>query len=119
MSTLLQIAVFVHIIGFALLFGAWAAQAFGGKKQLTGLMNWGLGLALIAGLAFAAPIWGWEPGMSFYLKITVKLVVLLIIGAFIGIGVARQKRDEATPAVIFWGVGVLTLLNAALGLFWH
>lgn len=119
MGTLLQIVVFVHIIGFALLFGAWAAQAFGGKKQLTSLMNWGIAIAAIAGLAFAAPIWGFTPGAGFYIKITVKLVVLLIIGAFLGIGIARQKRGESVPAVMFWGVGILTLLNAAIGLFWH
>lgn len=120
METLRQIVVFVHIIGFAVLFGAWAAQAFGGKKRFTVLMNYGVAIAAIAGLALAAP-WGisWTPGASFYIKITVKLVVLLIIGAFIGIGMARQKRNEPVPAFMFWSVGVLALVNAGIGLLWH
>ena len=120
METLRAIVVFTHLLGFATLFGAWLAQAFGGKRQFTQLMNVGLAIAGLAGLALAAP-WGitWMPGMSFYLKITVKLVVLVIIGALIGIGIARQKRGDGVPAGMFWAVGVLTLLNAGLGYFWH
>ncbi|MFC4140520.1 MULTISPECIES: Fe-S protein [unclassified Microbacterium] len=120
METLRAVVVFVHLLGFAVLFGAWAAQAFGGKRQFTQLMNVGLAIAGVAGLALAAP-WGieWTPGMSFYIKITVKLVVLIIIGGLIGMGMAKQKRGEAVPAGAFWAVGVLALLNAALGFFWH
>jgi len=119
MGTLREIVVFLHIIGFATLFGAWAAQAFGGKKQYTQLMNVGLAIAGIAGLLLAWPMGLFEPGAGFYIKITVKLVVLIVIGALIGIGMARQKRGEAVPAGMFWSVGVLALLNAGLGLFWH
>ncbi|GAB6856914.1 Fe-S protein [Microbacterium xylanilyticum] len=120
MQTLREIVVFIHLIGFATLFGAWLAQAFGGKRQFTQLMNIGLAIAGVAGLALAAP-WGidWTPGMSFYIKITVKLVVLIIIGALLGIGMGRQKRGEVVPAGMFWAVGILALLNAGLGFFWH
>ena len=120
MQTLREIVVFIHLLGFATLFGAWLAQAFGGKRQFTQLMNVGLAIAGLAGLALAAP-WGidWTPGMSFYMKVTVKLVVLIIIGALIGIGLGRQKRGAEVPSAMFWAVGVLTLLNAVLGYFWH
>jgi hypothetical protein len=120
METLREIVVFLHLLGFATLFGAWAAQAFGGKRQFTQLMNVGLAVAGLAGLALAAP-WGidWTPGMSFYIKITVKLVVLIVIGGLIGMGMARQKREQPVPAFAFWLVGVLALLNAGLGFFWH
>lgn len=120
METLRQIVVLIHVIGFALLFGAWAVQAFGGKRELTKLMDWGLGIAGVAGLALAAP-WGisWEPGASFYIKVAVKLVVLVIIGALLGIGSARQKRNGAVPPAVFWLVGILALTNAAIGLLWR
>ena len=120
METLRAIVVFIHLLGFATLFGAWLAQAVGGKREFTQLMNIGLAIAGLAGFALAAP-WGitWTPGMSFYIKITVKLVVLVIIGAMIGMGMARQKRGEKVPAGMFWSVGALTLLNAGLGYFWH
>lgn len=120
METLRLIVVFIHLIGFAVLFGAWVAQAFGGKRSFTRLMDYGLVIAGLAGLALAAP-WGisWEPGASFYAKVGVKLVVLLAIGALLGIGRAREKRGTGTPAAVFWLVGVLTLLNAGIGLFWR
>ena len=117
METLRLIVVFVHLIGFAVLFGAWAAQAFGGKRQFTRLMDWGLAIAGIAGLAVAAP-WGISYDLN-YVKIGVKLVVLLAIGAMLGIGSARQKRGEAVPSAVFWLVGVLTLANAGMGMLWR
>src|SRR5690606_11190267 len=113
MEILREIVVYVHLIGFAVLFGSWAVQAFGGGRRLTTTMDVGLAIAGVAGLLLAWPMGLFEPGMSFYMKIAVKLVVLVIIGAFIGIGGARQKREQAVPPVLFWGVGVLALLNAA------
>lgn len=35
METLRHIVLFIHLIGFATLFGAWAVEAFGGKRQIT------------------------------------------------------------------------------------
>ncbi|MBS1675330.1 MAG: Fe-S protein [Actinobacteria bacterium] len=118
METLRHIVLFIHLIGFAILFGAWAVQAFGGKKQLTGLMTVGMTIALVAGLALAAP-WGLPAGASMnYAKLGTKLVILLIIGALLGIGGARQKRGAAVPPVLFWLVGVLTAVNAGIAAIW-
>ena len=117
METLRLIVVFVHLIGFAVLFGAWAAQAFGGKRQITRLMDYGLLIAGLAGLALAAP-WGISYELN-YVKIGVKLFVLLVIGAMLGIGSARQKRGEAVSPVVFWLIGLLTLANAGMGVLWR
>ncbi|WP_067247783.1 Fe-S protein [Microbacterium resistens] len=117
METLRLIVVFVHLIGFAVLFGAWAAQAFGGERRITKIMDWGLAIAGVAGLALAAP-WGISYDLN-YVKIGVKLVVLLVIGAMLGIGAARQKRGEAVPSGVFWLIGLLTLANAGMGMLWR
>lgn len=115
METLRHIVVVVHLIGFALLFGAWAVQAFGGKRQVTRLMNIGLAIAAVAGLALSAPWGDFEMNGP---KIGVKLVILLIIGAFIGIGSARQRKSGTVPPVLFWGIGVLTIANVAIAVLW-
>lgn len=117
METLRHIVLFVHLLGFAVLFGAWAVQAFGGKREFTRLMSIGMTIAAVAGLALAAP-WGisYEPN---YVKIGVKLVVLLVIGALLGIGTARQKRGVGVPAAMFWLVGILTAANAAIAVIWR
>ncbi len=54
-----------------------------------------------------------------YTKIAIKLVVLLVIGALLGIGSARQRRTDALPSAIFWSIGILTLLNAGLAVIWR
>jgi hypothetical protein len=116
METLRGIVVLVHLIGFATLFGAWLVAAVG-DRTITRLQHWGLAIAGVAGLALAAP-WGitWELN---YTKIAVKLVVLLVIGALLGIGAARQRKSGSVPAPLFWGIGILTLLNAALAVLWR
>jgi hypothetical protein len=117
METLRHIVLFVHLIGFAVLFGAWAAQAFGGKRVFTRLMSIGMAIAAVAGLALTAP-WGISYELN-YVKIGVKLVLLLVIGALLGIGTARQKRGASVPPVMFWLVGILTAANAAIAAIWR
>lgn len=117
MEILRSIVVLVHLIGFATLFGAWVAQLFTGKREITKVMHWGLAIALVAGLALAAP-WGLDGGDLNHMKIGVKLVVVVVIGALLGIGAGRQKRTGHVPAALFWLVGILTLLNAGLAVIW-
>ncbi len=117
METLRHVVLFVHLIGFAVLFGAWAAQAFGGTRQITRIMDYGLLIAGVAGLALAAP-WGIEYELN-YVKIGTKLVILLAIGALLGIGSARQKRGQAVPSAMFWLIGILTALNAGIAAIWR
>ena len=119
METLRHIVLFVHLVGFAVLFGAWAVQAFGGKREIVKLMHIGFTIAAVAGLALAAP-WGLPDGVDpmNYAKIGTKLVILLIIGAFLGIGQARQRKSGQVPSALFWGIGVLTALNAGIAVIW-
>ncbi|MEV4774116.1 Fe-S protein [Microbacterium sp. LTA6] len=117
METLRLIVLLVHLIGFAVLFGSWAVEAFGGKRQITKMMDYGLAIAGLAGLALAAP-WGLDHDLN-YVKIGVKFGILVVVGALVGIGYGRQKRGKAVPAAMFWLIGILTVTNAALALLWR
>ena len=118
MEILRHAVVLVHLVGFAVLFGAWVVQAVG-DRRITRLMDYGLLIAGLAGLALAAP-WGVPEGVEFnYAKIGVKLIVLLVIGALLGIGSARQRKQGSTPPALFWLVGVLTLINAGIAVLWR
>lgn len=117
LEVLRHIVVFIHLVGFAILFGAWAVEAYNRRVQFTSLMNIGLLIALLAGLALAAP-WGISYDMN-YVKIGVKLLIVVIIGALLGIGMARQRKGGKVPPVAFWSVGILTLLNAGLAVIWR
>ncbi len=117
MEILRNVVILVHLVGFAVLFGAWVVEAVARRNRITRLMNPALGISLLSGLALSAP-WGLDHDLD-YTKIAIKLVVLLIIGALLGIGSARQKRTDALPPAIFWLIGILTLLNAALAVIWR
>ena len=116
MEILRHVVVLVHLTGFAILFGAWVVEAVG-QRRVTRLMTWGMLVAAVAGLALAAP-WGIDYPLN-YTKLGVKLVVLLAIGALLGIGTARQRKAGTVPPVMFWLVGILTILNAALAVLWR
>lgn len=117
MEFLRHLVVLFHLIGFAILFGAWLVEAVNGHRGITRLMHWGLAIAGVAGLILAAP-WGIDGDLN-YTKIGIKLVVLLVIGALLGIGAARERKSGSVPAAVFWSIGVLTLTNAALGVLWR
>ncbi|WOF23763.1 Fe-S protein [Microbacterium betulae] len=116
MEILGSIVLVVHLAGFAALFGAWLVEIVNRRTNVTRLMQWGLVVTLVAGLALAAP-WGIHHELD-YAKIGVKLVILVVIGALLGIIGARQRRGARVAAPLFWAIGVLTLGNAALAVIW-
>ncbi len=117
MEILRHVVVYLHIIGFAVLFGAWLVEAVARRAHVTRLMSIGMTIAAVTGLALAAP-WGISYELN-YVKLGVKLVVLLAIGAILGIGAARQRKEGAVPSALFWSIGILTLLNAGLAVIWR
>lgn len=117
MEILRHVVVLVHLVGFALLFGAWAVEAVNGRHRITRLMHWGLAVAAVAGLALAAP-WGIDYSLN-YVKLGVKLAILVVIGALLGIGASRQRKGGSVPPAIFWSIGILTLVNAGIAVIWR
>ena len=117
MDTLRGIVVVIHLIGFGLLFGAWAVEAFNRRMQVTRLMQIGLGIAGLAGLILAIPF-GIDHDLN-YTKLGIKLLVLIIIGALLGIGQGRQKKNGSVPPAIFWSIGILTLVNVCIAVLWR
>jgi predicted membrane-bound spermidine synthase len=117
MALLRNVVVLLHIVGFAVTFGAWAAEAVARRFRTTRLMDYGLLLSLLTGLALAVP---WPAGKELnYSKIGVKLVILVVIGGLLGMGNARQRRTgEAVPRPVFILIGALSLTAAAVAVLW-
>ena len=117
MEILRHFVVLIHLVGFAILFGAWVVEVANRRHRVTRLMNIGLGIAGVAGLILAAP-WGIDYDLN-YMKLGTKLVILIIIGALLGIGAGRERKTGSVPPAIFWSSGILTLLNAGIALMWR
>jgi len=117
MELLRHVVVLVHIVGFAITFGAWAAEAAARRFRTTRLMDYGLLVSLLTGVALAAP---WPAGIVLnYPKIGVKLAILVVIGGLLGMGNARQRRTgEPVPRPVFVSVGVLALTAAGVAVLW-
>jgi len=117
MELLRHVVVLLHIVGFAVTFGAWATEAAAKRFRFTRIMDYGLLLSLLTGFALAAP---WPAGVDLnYPKIGVKLVILIVIGGLLGMGSARQKRTgNAVARPLFVTVGVLSFGAAAIAVVW-
>jgi hypothetical protein len=117
MDLLRSVVVLLHIVGFAITFGAWVAETAAKRFRTTRLMDYGILVSLLTGLALAAP---WPAGVELnYPKIGVKLVILLILGGVLGMGNARQRRTgDPVPRPLFVSVGVLSLAAAAVAVIW-
>jgi hypothetical protein len=107
----------VHIVGFAITFGGWTAEAAAKRFRFTRTMDYGLLLSLLTGVVLAAH---WPAGVELnYPKIGVKLVILIIIGGVLGMGSARQRRTGNPVArPLFMSVGVLSFSAAAIAVLW-
>lgn len=112
-----DVVVLAHIVGFAITFGAWVAEAAARRFRTTRLMDYGLLLSLVTGLALAAP---WPAGIVLnYPKIGMKLVLLVVLGGVLGMGNARQRRTGSpVPLPLFASVGLLSLTAAAIAVLW-
>jgi hypothetical protein len=117
MEVLRNVVVLLHIVGFAVTFGAWATEAAASRFRFTRIMDYGLLVSLLTGLALAAP---WPAGVELnYPKIGVKLVILVVLGGLLGMGSARQKRTgNAVVRPLFVTVGLLSFGAAAIAVLW-
>src|SRR5437763_1865124 len=107
-----DLLVFLHILGVGLLIGTLLLQL----RQPTLNKGWlhGSALQLLTGLALMllAPL---THAQYNHVKLGIKLVVVLIIGALALLFLRKDKLPRwLTPAL-----GGLVVLNVGLAVFWH
>lgn len=106
----------LHIVGFAVTFGALTAEAAARRFGFLPVMDYGVVLSLLTGLALAAP---WPAGVHLnYPKIETKLVILIALGAVLGIGRARQRKSGVGPRPLFFAAAALSLTAAGIAVIW-
>ncbi|MDG4791879.1 hypothetical protein O7626_39385 [Micromonospora sp. WMMD1102] len=113
MEPLRLILLYAHLIGFALLLGGAAAQYATGRIRINPLMLWGAVIQVLTGIGLSAPLRdGDEPAPA---KLATKLVIGLMI--FVMVFFSR-KRAEVNRGHFLAIIG-LTLVNAAVAVFWR
>jgi hypothetical protein len=108
---------YLHLVGFALLIGAWAAQYLTDRLRVNAVMRTGLGTMIGTGLLLAIPF---PSGVDLnYVKLGVKLVIALGIGALFGVAATRERAGRPVTRPLFLSIGGLALVNAAIAVFWR
>jgi hypothetical protein len=113
METVRLILLFLHLLGFAALFGGLLAQAKDSSKRVNGAMRDGAGTAFVAGLGLVGVLEAGDTSVD-HVKVGVKLVVGLVI---LGL-VMANVRKPSIPQGLWVGLVALTALNVAVAVFW-
>jgi hypothetical protein len=106
---------YAHLIGFALLLGGAVMQYLSGKLRINPAMLWGSIIQVLTGIALAAPLRGGGDAEPSPVKLGVKLVIAILILVMVFV---PRKRAEVNKGH-FIAIVVLTLVNAAVAVFWR
>ncbi|MET7397823.1 hypothetical protein ABZS66_30470 [Dactylosporangium sp. NPDC005572] len=115
MEALRLILLYAHLIGFALLLGGAVTQYIAKPLRINSAMVWGAGIQVLTGLGLAAPLRGGGDAEPDPAKLAVKGVIglMIFVMAFFS-----RKRDVVNTGHFLALVG-LTLVNAAVAVFWR
>lgn len=113
MQTVRLILLFIHLLGWAALFGGLLAQAREPYKRVNAAMRDGVGTALLSGLALVGVLEAGEDPVN-HAKIAVKLVIGLVLLVL----VMANLRKEHIPQGLWAGLLLLTAVNVGVAVFW-
>lgn len=113
MDAIRDLLLFIHLIGFASLFGGAAVQLRDAVKVVNSAMLYGALLQVVSGLLLVGVIEGQDDPLD-HTKVAVKFVIALVIAVLCWV----NRRKSAVPAGLFNGIVLLTLANVAVAVFW-
>ena len=115
MEALRLILLFIHLVGFALLLGGAVTQFLSGTFRINPAVLWGSIIQLVSGLGLAAPLRGGGDAEPDPIKLGVKLLVAVLIFIMVFLPRKRERVDKGH----FIGIMAMTVVNAAVAVFWH
>jgi hypothetical protein len=118
MDVVYQILVVLHFLGLASLIGGWLVQLRAvGERYVSGAMLHGVLVQLVTG----ALLVGLAEGVDSldrtvdWAKIGVKLVVALVVAVLCW----ANRRREFIPNGLYFLVGLLSIANVVIAVFWR
>jgi peptidoglycan/LPS O-acetylase OafA/YrhL len=112
-QTVRLILLFIHLLGWAALFGGLLAQAREPYKRVNAAMRDGVGTAFLSGLALVGVLEAGDDPVN-HAKIGVKLVIGLVLLVL----VMANLRKERIPQGLWVGLLLLTAVNVGVAVFW-
>ena len=124
METIGNVLLVLHFIGLAALFGGFLGQMAAPIKQITNGMLHGALLSLVAGIAMVGvryPLHDQDPNAYPLFdngKISVKFLIVAVI-LIIGYTSKKRNKESGQEDTAAWAtVGILTLTNIVIAVFW-
>jgi ABC-type Mn2+/Zn2+ transport system permease subunit len=108
-----DILVFLHLVGYASLFGGAFVQLRDRVKVVNHAMLDGALVQVVSGLLLVGVIEGMDDPLN-RTKIGVKLAVGLVVALLCWVNRAKER----VPSGLFNGIMLLTLLNVGIAVFW-
>jgi hypothetical protein len=116
MELLVQVLVFLHLLGLAAVLGGFLLQVRAEPRRIVPMQWHGILTQLVTGVLLAGLVPQVDDleGTSFYPKITVKLVLAVVALVLVTV---NRRRDSITTGV--WAtIGAIELVNMAIAIFW-
>ena len=113
MDVVRDVLLFLHLVGFASLFGGALVQVRDDVKVVNSAMLYGALLQVLSGVFLVGVIKGEDDPLD-ETKIAVKFAVALVIAVLCWV----NRRKVGIPAGLFNAILVLTLANVAIAVFW-
>ena len=107
------ILLFVHLLGWAALFGGLVAQGRDPEKRVNGAMRDGAATAFLAGLLLVGVLEAGDTAVD-HVKIAVKFAIGLVILVL----VMANARKPSIPQGLWFGLLLLTVVNVGIAVFW-
>lgn len=116
MEFLVNLLVFVHLVGLAAVLGGFLTQISAQPRRVVPMQWHGILTQLVTGLLLAGVVPQVDDvdGTPFYPKITVKLVLALVATVLI----ARYRKTSSVTTNVWAAIGAIELINIAIALFW-
>ena len=113
METLRLVLLFLHVLGFAALFGGLVVQAKSAEKSVNATMRDGVGTAFVAGWLLVGVLEAGDDPVD-HAKIGVKFA----IGLLLLVLVMANTRKPTIPQGLWVGLLLLSVANVAVAIFW-
>ena|SRR5687768_1438989 len=113
MEILRLVLLFLHVLGFAALFGGLVVQARNSEKSVNAAMRDGVGTAFLAGLLLVGVLESGDEPVN-HAKIGVKFAIGLVLLVL----VMANSRKPTIPQGLWAGLVLLSVANIAVAIFW-
>jgi len=113
MDFLLDLLLFVHLVGMGALFGGLFVQTRANPRVVNTAMFHGILTQLVSGIALVGVLEAGDEAVD-HVKIAVKLVVALIIGTLILV----NRKKEALTGGMYGALLGLTVVEIGVAVFW-